>query len=210
MIVEFLILWVVNIISQLGYFGLIVLMALESMVFPLPSELVMPFAGFLVYQGKLTFWGVVIFSTVGTIVGSLISYYIGRYIGEPFFEKYGKYFFVNRHHLNLTHGFFRKYGEKTIFISRFIPVVRHLISIPAGMSRMNIWKFTFYTALGGAMWNAFLAFLGIQLGERWELVHAYSRILDYLVIAILVGLVVWFVVKTVKRRKMHKQVHKRK
>lgn len=201
MLVEFMILWVVNIISHLGYFGLIVLMALESMVFPLPSELVMPFAGFLVYQGKFTFWGIVVFSTIGTVIGSLISYYIGRYIGEPFFERYGKYFFVKKHHLDVTHSFFRKYGEKTIFISRFIPVVRHLISIPAGMSRMNILKFTLYTALGGAMWNAFLAYLGIKLGERWELVHNYSRILDYIVIAILVGLVVWFVVKTVKRRK---------
>lgn len=204
-LVEFMILWVVSIISNLGYFGLVILMALESMVFPLPSELVMPFAGFLIYEGKFTFWGVVAFSTLGTVLGSLISYAIGSYIGEPFFEKYGKYFLLNKHHLDATHKFFQKHGEKTIFISRFIPVIRHLISIPAGMSKMNIWKFTFYTALGGAMWNAFLAYLGIKLGERWELVHEYSSILDIVVIAIIVVLFAWFIFSMVKKRKMRKQ-----
>ncbi|MFA6022784.1 MAG: DedA family protein [Candidatus Pacearchaeota archaeon] len=199
-LVEFMLTFVTGLIASLGYFGLVLLMALESMIFPLPSELVMPFAGFLIYQGDFNLFSVIIFSTIGTIIGSLLSYYIGYYLGEPFFEKYGKWFLLNKHDLDLTKRFFQRYGDKTIFISRFIPVVRHLISIPAGVGKMNIWKFTFYTALGGAMWNTFLAYLGIKLGENWELVSKYSQMLDIVVIIILAGLVIWFVRRHLKNR----------
>ncbi|MFA5992465.1 MAG: DedA family protein [Candidatus Pacearchaeota archaeon] len=202
-LVEFILSFATSIISSLGYFGVVILMALESMVFPMPSEAVMPFAGFLIHEGKFTILNVIIFSTIGTIIGSLISYYIGFWLGKPFFEKYGKYFFLNKHHLHQTENFFKKYGDKTIFISRFIPVVRHLISIPAGVSKMNIWKFLLYTILGGIIWNTFLTYLGIQLGERWELVHEYSKILDYVIVAIIIIAIIWFVIKMIKKRRQH-------
>lgn len=198
-LIELLVQFVISIISYLDYTGLIILMALESMIFPMPSELVMPFAGFLIYQGKFSLLGVIFFSTIGTIIGSLISYYIGYWLGEPFFEKYGKYFFLNKHHLNQTEKFFKKHGDKTIFVSRFIPVIRHLISIPAGVSKMNIWKFSLYTILGGAIWNTFLTYLGIKLREQWEIVHEYSQIFDILIVILITLLVIWFFLKKTKK-----------
>lgn len=177
----------INIIQSLGYFGLVILMALESMVVPLPSELVMPFAGFLASQGKFSFIYVVIFSTLGSIIGSLISYYIGKYGGNPLVLKYGKFLLLDANDLEKTEKWFGKRGERTIFISRFIPVVRHLISIPAGIGKMNIWKFIVYTAFGAAMWNAFLTYLGYVLGENWESMRKYS---EYISIAVVIFLII--------------------
>ncbi len=174
-----------SIISSTGYVGVGMLMVLESMVAPVPSEAVMPFAGFLVAQGNFSFLGVVLASTAGSIIGSVLSYWIGRYLGRAFVDRFGKYVFLNHHHLDLTEQFFAKYGEKTVFISRFIPVVRHLISIPAGVGEMHMKKFLLYTAVGAGLWNAFLAYLGLQLGERWTLLKEYGHILDYVVLGLL-------------------------
>ena len=160
-------------------------MVLESMVFPVPSEAVMPFAGFLIVTNQFTFNGVIIASTLGSIVGSLISYAIGLYGGKPFIRRFGKYLLLDVHDLEMTERFFGKRGEITIFISRFIPIVRHLISIPAGLGKMNIWKFIIYTILGAGMWNAFLTFVGIKLKENWKEVMTYSHTIDIVVVAIL-------------------------
>lgn len=181
-------------IGTSGYLGVGVLMALESMVAPIPSEAVMPFAGFLVAQQKFSFVGIVLVSTVGSIVGSALSYWIGRYLGRAFVDRFGKYVFLNHRHLDLTEQFFAKYGEKTVFISRFVPVVRHLISIPAGAGEMNVRKFLVYTAIGAGLWNAFLAYLGLKLGERWTVLKAYGHVLDYVVLGLLllgIAYVIW-------------------
>ena len=182
----------INIIQAMGYFGLVILMALESMVVPLPAELVMPFAGFLASQGKFSFLYVVIFSTLGSIIGSLISYYMGKYGGEPLVAKFGRYVFLDIHDLEKTKKWFQKRGEITIFISRFIPVVRHLISIPAGIGRMNIIKFSLYTIFGAGLWNAFLTYLGYILGENWESVRGYSEYISITVAVLLVIACVFF------------------
>ena len=134
-----------NIISFLGYGGVFFLMILESMVFPIPSELIMPFAGFLIARGEMNFPLVIIFSTLGSLVGSLISYYIGKYGGNKVVLRFGKYMFLDETDLMKTEKWFSEKGEKTVFISRFIPVVRHLISIPAGIGKMDLKKFCFYT-----------------------------------------------------------------
>ena len=149
-----------DIISTGGYAGIAILMALESMVAPVPSEAVMPFAGMLWFSGQMSFWLILIFSTLGSIIGSLISYYMGLYGGRPLITKYGKYLLLNEHDLAITERFFKRFGDKTIFISRFVPVVRHLISIPAGTGKMNLVKFIFYTTLGAGLWNAILTYLG--------------------------------------------------
>ncbi len=172
-------------IAATSYPGLFLLMVLESMVFPVPSEAVMPFAGFLIVTNQFTFNGVIIASTLGSIVGSLISYAIGLYGGKPFIRRFGKYLLLDVHDLEMTERFFGKRGEITIFISRFIPIVRHLISIPAGLGKMNIWKFIIYTILGAGMWNAFLTFVGIKLKENWKEVMTYSHTIDIVVVAIL-------------------------
>ena len=181
--------------STAGYAGIFFLMVLESMVAPVPSEAVMPFAGVLWFSGEMSFWPIVIWSTLGSIVGSLISYAIGLYGGRPLLQKYGKYVLLKEHDLALTERFFEKYGDKTIFVSRFIPVVRHLISIPAGMGKMNLYKFIFYTALGAGLWNAFLAYAGYYLGSRWVEIRKYSEIIDIVLILAIVATVVFYVYK---------------
>lgn len=175
----------VGIIGASGYPGVFLLMLLESMVFPVPSEAVMPFAGFLIVDGKFTWTGVIIASTLGSIVGSLLSYAIGYYGGKPFIQKFGKYLLLNTHHLEISERFFAKRGPITILISRFIPVVRHLISIPAGFGKMNLWTFSIYTIIGAGCWNAFLTWVGYELKNNWAKVMTYSHVIDLVVVAVL-------------------------
>jgi membrane protein DedA with SNARE-associated domain len=191
----------VNVISSLGYFGVFVLMVLESMVFPMPSELVMPFAGFIAYQGKFNFWLVIFFSSLGSIVGSLLSYYAGKYLGNPFVIRYGKYFFLNVDDLKKTEHWFSKKGESTIFVARLIPVVRHLISIPAGIAKMNLTKFCVYTLIGAAIWNSILAYLGYILGKNWMLVRQYSEPFSVAAAFIILLGTVYFIYKHFKKPK---------
>lgn len=184
-----------------GYWAVFLLMALESMIAPVPSEIVMPFAGFLIVQEKATLLGVALISAFGSVFGSLLSYWLGIFGGRRFILRFGKYLLLDESHLEWTEQFFRRYGEKTIFISRFIPVVRHLISIPAGIGKMRIGRFIAYTFAGAIIWNTFLAWVGMKLRERWEIVHNYSSQIDVVMIAILVVLFVWFVYKHIKKRK---------
>lgn len=199
-ITEQLITWFVAIINGLGYTGVAFLMMLESMVAPVPSEAVMPFAGFLIYQETFSWVGVGIASTLGSIVGSLLSYVIGALAGRPLIRRLGKYVLLNEHHLDATHRFFERRGEKTVFFSRFIPVVRHLISLPAGAGRMNLAKFLLYTAFGAALWNLFLAWLGVRMGINWEVIHRYSGVLDIFVLIALVALLVYFIRRRLRSR----------
>ncbi|MEK7158186.1 MAG: DedA family protein [Patescibacteria group bacterium] len=193
-------------IEKTGYLGITILMTLESMIAPVPSEAVMPFAGFLWYENTLTFTGIMIASTVGSLVGSLISYYLGAYAGRPFIRAFGKYFLLNEHHLDQTEKFFKKYGEKAVFVSRFIPVVRHFISLPAGVGRMNIVKFSLYTVCGAGLWNAFLAWLGFQLGARWSVIKQYSEIIDIAVVLIILAAAIHFFYRRWKSPSKHSTV----
>jgi membrane protein DedA with SNARE-associated domain len=181
--------WIANtavaFLTVASYPGVFLLMVLESMVFPVPSEAVMPFAGFLIASGKFTFTGVIFAATLGSIVGSLASYAMGYYGGKPFIKRFGKYLLLDAHDLEITERFFAKRGDLTIFISRFIPVIRHLISIPAGLGKMNLGKFIVYTILGAGMWNAFLTYVGFKLKENWTEVMKYSHTIDIVVVAVL-------------------------
>ena len=190
----------INVIDFLGYPGIAILMALESMVFPLPSELVMPFAGFLVGEGKMNFGLVVLASSVGSLIGSLISYWIGYYGGKKFVLKLGKYLLLDVSDLEKTEHWFSKKGAKTIFISRFVPVVRHLISIPAGIGKMDLGKFCLYTILGATMWNALLTYCGYLLGKNWNIIRHYSEYLSITVAVLLVVAGVYFVGRHVKNK----------
>ena len=180
-------------IGSAGYPGITFLMTLESMVFPVPSEAVMPFAGFLIADGRLTWLGVGFAASLGSIIGSLISYAIGRFGGQPFIDRFGKYLLIDNEELAWTQKFFAKRGGLTIFISRFIPVVRHLISVPAGMGRMALLPFIILTLLGASCWNLFLAYVGFRVKEHWGVVMKYSHHIDILVVAGLAGLVVLYV-----------------
>jgi membrane protein DedA with SNARE-associated domain len=197
-------LFCIETISLLGYFGVFFLMVLESMIFPIPSELVLPFAGFLISRGEMTFLLVVLFSTLGSLVGSLLSYYLGKYGGKKFVLKYGKYFLLNKKHLINTEKWFSKKGELTIFIGRFIPVVRHIISIPAGAGKMNLKKFIFYTVIGAGIWNSFLTYFGMILGNNWDTIRQYSEYISWGVIAIIIMLGAYFLWKEIKDKKLKK------
>lgn len=201
MALEIIIEFVLSVLSSLGYMGVFVLMILESMIFPIPSEAVMPFAGFLVARGEMNFFAALLFSAAGTLVGSLLSYWIGIYGGRPFLLRYGKYFLLHETDLVWTESFFQKYGEKTVFIARFIPVVRHVVSIPCGMARMNLLKFSAYTFFGGLLWNAFLLYLGFVLGERWSVIGHYTRVLDVLMILVILVGIAFFVWHHRKRKR---------
>jgi len=201
MIVEKLVEYILLGMSVGGYFGLFVLMALESMIAPVPSEVVMPFAGYLVLQGRFNFWIAAMVSGLGSVFGSLVSYYMGAYLGRPFVLKFGKYLLLEEEHLEWTEKWFKRQGEKTIFISRFVPVVRHLISIPAGIAKMSMQKFLVYTFAGATVWNLILLYAGFKLGEHWDKIHQYSKQLDVIFVIAVVLFFAYFIWKHHKKRK---------
>lgn len=192
-LLELMAVFAIDVISAIGYLGVFLLMVMESMVIPIPSELILPFAGFLISRGDFTFTSVIIAGSLGSIVGSLISYYMGKYGGNAFVIKYGKYVLLDVEDLKKAERWFEKRGEYTIFISRFIPVVRHLISIPAGIGKMDIKRFCLYTIVGASMWNFILVYAGYLLGEHWDKIKHYSEPVSLSVAAVLVIAFVWFV-----------------
>jgi len=194
--------WIVgfatHLISVTGYWGIFVLMMMESMFFPVPSEAVMPFAGFNISDGSLTWIGVIVASTIGSLVGSSISYAIGYWGGKPFVLKFGRYLLLEEKHLILTEQFFQKYGNITIFICRFIPVIRHVVSIPAGIGKMNFFSFLFFTAIGAGAWNLFLAWAGFELRQRWATIMHYSHVVDLIILAAILIALAYYVYKLIK------------
>jgi membrane protein DedA with SNARE-associated domain len=188
-------------ISILGYGGIFFLMMLESMIVPVPSELVMPFAGYLVAQGSFNVILVILASTLGSITGSLLFFYIGKTGGHALVEKYGKYVLVDTEDIKKTESWFYKRGDLTVFLARLIPVVRHLISFIAGIGKMNVKKFTVYTILGAALWNGILTYLGILLGQHWEEVSQYLESLDIVIVILLILGCVYFAYRHLTRTK---------
>ncbi len=205
-ITEFLSQHITLLMEKTGYITVFIAMVMESMVLPVPSEAVMPFAGFLIAEGKFTFFWVVLISTVASLVGSAISYAIGFFCEEAVVHRYGRFLLLDKEELDATQRFFKKYGEATIFISRFIPVVRHLISIPAGFARMNFLRFYIFTAIGAGLWNAFLAYTGFYLKSNWETVMKYSSIIDVFVLLILIGLFAYYIYRHMKKRRKSRDV----
>jgi len=182
-------------ISNLGYPGILFLMALESACMPVPSEIVMPFAGYLVWAGDTTmnFWGVVFFGTLGCTVGSIVAYVAGFYAGRPLILRYGKYFLIREKHLKRAEEWFEKYGDKATFIARLLPVIRTVISLPAGISKMNFKKFVFYSFVGSLPWTLMLAYVGYWLGPNWESVKGVFRGLDVVVVVAVIVVVIYYV-----------------
>lgn len=205
-ITEFLATYITAFIEQTGYITVFVWMIMESMIFPIPSEAIMPFAGFLVATKQFSLQWVIIVSTLWSIIGSLLSYAIWYYGGKPFIRKFWKYFLLDEEELESTEHFFKKRWSITIFISRFIPVVRHLISLPAGMGKMNLTKFLIYTIIGAGLRNTFLILVGKYLKQNRELVMQYSSTIDKVVVVILVWIIARFVYRQL--RKKHKKNHK--
>jgi len=160
--------FIVATIAALGYGGIVLLMAIESACIPLPSEIIMPFSGYLVSTGELNLWGVAIAGAIGCVLGSLVAYWVGMYGGRPFIEKYGRYILLSRHDLDIADRWFAKYGEVIVFVSRLLPAIRTFIAFPAGVARMNLTRFVIYTFAGSLPWCLALAYVGQKLGEQWD------------------------------------------
>jgi membrane protein DedA with SNARE-associated domain len=194
-IIELVSAFIVSTISTLGYGGIILLMAIESACIPLPSEVIMPFSGYLVYTGEMNLWIVSVAGAVGCVLGSLVAYGVGIYGGRPFIEKYGRYVLISHHDLDLADRWFNHFGEVIVFASRLLPVIRTFIAFPAGVARMNLKKFVIYTFIGSLPWCLGLAYAGQRLGQEWDtnptlkaLFHRFDFVIG---IAIVIAIVWW-------------------
>jgi membrane protein DedA with SNARE-associated domain len=167
--------WLVEVIGTMGYSGILFLMFIESTFIPLPSELVIPPAGYLIYQKQMNWIGVIASGTAGSLLGALFNYGIAIYLGRPFILRYGKYFGVSENHFRKGEDFFLRHGNISTFIGRLILGVRHYISFPAGLCRMNLMKFCFYTAFGAGIWVCILAYIGYFVGDNKDRIMEMSR-----------------------------------
>lgn len=185
--------FILDLISSWGYPGLFFLMALESACMPIPSEVVMPFAGYLAYQGEMDFWVIVIVGSLGCTFGSIIAYVAGYYAGRPLILKYGKYFLITEKHLVQAEDWFRKWGPKATFVARLLPVIRTVISLPAGIAKMDFKKFTLYSFVGSVPWNFMLAYAGYILGAEWETIKGYYREFEILLAVVGIAAVAFYI-----------------
>ena len=197
----------VDVLQATGYVGLFLLMAGESMVLPIPSEAVMPFAGYLVASGDMTWLGAILASSLGSLAGSWLSYLMGKHGFLPLVVRYGKYVFVQPHHVVKAQEFFAHRGGMAVFVCRFIPGVRHVSSIPAGSARMPLAPFLLASVAGATIWNFILLFIGYKVGQNAQAISRYKHLLDLAGLALIVLLVgyVWYEVRTARRERKRKQ-----
>jgi membrane protein DedA with SNARE-associated domain len=197
---------IIHTISALGYLGVVLLMAIESACIPLPSEIIAPFAGFLVFTGRFSLWGVALAGGVGSMLGSWLTYEIGKYGGRPLVEKYGKYILISRYDLDIADRFFVKYGSLSTFVGRLLPVVRTFISLPAGIAKVPLKKFLIYSFIGSVIWTYLLAYLGMKLGENWNTLRDKLHGFDTVIIVIIVLGAAWWVWRHVKNRNKETEI----
>ena len=202
-IIDAVVQWATALIGDWGPPAVFLLMLLESACIPVPSEAIMPFAGFAVSEGDMTLLGITVAGVLGNLVGSWIAYWVGLYGGRPFIDKYGRYILLRHHHVELAERWFDRYGPIAVFFSRVLPIVRTFISLPAGVAKMPFWKFTLYTVLGCIPWVFFLGWVGVRLGEHWEDIRGYLHFADYIVVAAIVVVLVWAWLRWRKKRRRH-------
>lgn len=195
--------WITSVMEQFGYFGIALLILLENVFPPIPSEVILTFGGFMTTKSDLTVLGVVVASTIGSVGGAVILYWIGRILNveriERIIEKWGKYLRLTKEDVRKADAWFDKYGPWTVFFCRFIPLIRSLISVPAGMSGMNQWLFLVLTTIGTLIWNLVLVLVGAKVGDNWHQIVNYMDVYSnfmYVVIAIgIIVFVIWFIRK---------------
>ena len=193
-------------IASWGYVAVAILMAAENACIPIPSELILGFAGYLIFADQMTFTGALIAGMVGGMAGSIFAYAVGHYGGRTFVDKYGHYFFVKKSHVDIAQEWFDKYGVKAVFFSRMLPVVRTFISLPAGFAHVDIKKFIFYTFVGSLPWTMLILGIGMMLGEGWKVMMEVGHEISiaFCVILVLVAAVTYY--KYSKRKKAKKEV----
>jgi len=193
--------FIVATISMMGYSGIVLLMAIESACIPLPSEIIMPFSGYLVSRGEMNLWWVGVAGAVGCVLGSLVACWVGMYGGRPFIEKYGRYILLSRHDLDIADRWFAKHGEVIVFVSRLLPAIRTFIAFPAGVARMNLTRFVIYTFAGSLPWCLGLAYVGQKLGEQWDkddTLKTWFHRFDFLIGIAGVLFVAWWIWRHIK------------
>ncbi len=193
---------ITNVYDAMGWPGVVFLMGIESAAIPFPSELIMPLAGWLLIEAKgdsaWMLWMAAFYGALGNLLGSWVAYGISYKGGRPLLKKYGRYILVTQHEVDRAEEWFKKYGELAVFASRMLPVVRTFISVPAGIARMNIWKFSFYTFIGSYPWSLGLAYGGYKLGENWEDLRRVMRPFDFPIAGIIIVVVIWFIYHRIK------------
>jgi len=192
MIAELLSDSVTQFISSIGYFGIFFLMALESAAIPVPSELIMTFSGYLAYQRVFDFTAIVFVGAAGCLSGSIISYWVGLKGGRAFIDKYGKYVLMNHRHLDIAENWFKKYGDKAVFFSRMLPIVRTFISLPAGIGKYSFKKLVVFSFVGSLPWCFVLAYIGFRLGPQWKNIITFFNSLDIIVIFSIIAIAVYY------------------
>jgi membrane protein DedA with SNARE-associated domain len=200
--------FIIHLIQASGYFGVFILMALESALIPIPSEVTMPFAGYLVTTGEFSFIAVVLVGAFANLVGSWVAYAIGYFLEETIIltliKKYGKFILVSVDEYNHSLKWFNKFGDKIAFFSRMLPAVRTFISLPCGLAEMNFWKFSAYTFLGSLVWSAILTYVGVYLGSKWDTLGGYFHKFDLVLAVLLVFAILFYInhkLKIVKFKK---------
>jgi len=201
-ILEPVIAWVIQLVSSLGYLGIIIAMMIESASIPLPSEIIMGISGYLVYKGEMNLLLAGLAGGVGNVLGSVIMYQLGSRGGRPVIKKYGKYLHFTEEKFNKVDDWFKKYGDKVVFISQLLPVIRTFISLPAGILKTNYPKFLFYTFTGAFIWCTALAYVSFLLGPEWEKLTEYIHQFEIVIAFAFAAAVAYFVIRKVyKRRK---------
>lgn len=204
-IIEPILDFVTFVISNLGYPGVIFLMILDSAMIPIPSEIILVFSGYLVTTGTFEPISVILAGSFGNVVGSIMTYYFGLKFGRLFVLRFGKYFFIKENHLEYTEKLFQKYGDKISFLGRLLPAIRTYISLPCGIAKMNLFKYSVYTFFGSIIWNTMFTYIGIQLGSNWQDIDNYSIYLEIVTVCVIVVFVIWFITKMLKKRNLDKK-----
>ena len=188
--------FITSFIAHLGYTGIFSLMILESALIPIPSEIIMPFSGFLSSTARLDPFLVTLSGSLGNLVGSVLTYYLGIKAGRKFILKYGKYILLKKEHLEMTENLFKRYGDKISFVGRLFPGIRTYVSLPAGIGKTSFKKFVIYTFAGSIVWNSMLTYIGMSLGTNWKNIDKYSIYLDVAAVLLVAAFVMWFIYST--------------
>jgi len=196
-----LITWLIETVSALGYPGIVVLMAIESSIIPLPSELVMPPAGYLAAKGRMDPFIAVLAGTLGSVLGALVNYWLAVRVGEPVLRRFGKYVLISNKSLDKTEAYFLRHGEISTFVGRLLPVIRTFIAFPAGVARMNMLRFNIYTFIGSYIWCWVLAWIGMKLGQHWDTLGVYFHQFDAAIGVVLVVAIVWYIRRHLRHQK---------
>ncbi len=192
---------IINAISELGYAGVALLMAIESANIPLPSEIIMPFSGYLAYTGQFTIFWAGFSGAIGCVIGSIASWAIGYWGGRPLLDKFGKYILISHRDLDRAEFWFKKRGELTVFVGRLLPIIRTYISLPAGIAKMSVWKMSIYTFLGSLPWCIALAWIGKKAGENWDTLGKYFHGFDWAILILIIFGITWWIWRHLKERK---------